>query len=252
MIRIGAFSQMKITYLIGGNDVSKQVFYHVTCRNNVQSILSKGLTISKGVNKDAIGDERKGICLCKQEDVPYWLILLGLLNNCAIFKVQGLDGRRIKQYKYCAYSEYMYSIKILPQQLELVRIDSVIMQADINFAMQKLCEEYIMTISHLVWQVYKIYDKGKIDRYDGQYLTLSFKALITALPHIDYKHCNKIWVCNYVRECSDYGEIVITDIEENGTRRLYEILMDYPKDKWYEYRKWLYCYIRQELMFLFV
>ena len=59
-------------------------------------------------------------------------------------------------------------------------------------------------------------------------------------------------VCNYVRECSDYGEIVITDIEENGTRRLYEILMDYPKDKWYEYRKWLYCYIRQELMFLFV
>ena len=35
MIRIGAFSQMKITYLIGGYDVSKQVFYHVTCRNNV-------------------------------------------------------------------------------------------------------------------------------------------------------------------------------------------------------------------------
>ena len=56
--------------------MAEPVYFHVTTKDRLDSILEKGLLPDKGKNSEKCGDSRNCIYLCTEDEIPHWAFLL--------------------------------------------------------------------------------------------------------------------------------------------------------------------------------
>lgn len=220
-------------------------YYHVTKNENVSSILANGLISSTGTNSKKIEDNRKGIFLCDTADIPYWSILLGLVGDCAVFEVTLPDEAKPEYLRYCCYGEYLYTEDISPENIVLANIPTSSQEA-----MTALCQQYLITFSRFSsdYMYYHMYAEQTEEDY--LYIRGMLKAIIAVLPHLNYASCDKQKILDFYTEYSDEGETVFTDYLEGIDEMLFDSMLWFGGNEFYDDIKVLHDFIKNNLDFI--
>lgn len=215
------------------------IYYHLTTKENAAKIKKYGLRPFRGKRADQIGEEREGIFLCEEKDVPYWSIVL---NLDYIVKIEGL--KPIKKtddtyFNYTNYAEWVYDGMISPEKLKVrkLRKDTKRMK-DAN---KILAESYLWDLSNFVLFCAKAYN---YDRYDKDSILYMANAFDLVLPSLDYSVFETEELKDILRHIGD-GNYAFTDMYLDTGRTLWEQLIKYPWDYTFEARKRIYEYINR-------
>lgn len=190
-------------------------YYHLTKREKVAHILTDGLKPQVGGNTDSVGDALAVTYMCKEEDVPYWKLIL---DYDALLKIQLSDSPTHRK-GYGAYSEYSIDYSIPASEITEVPMPEVsISVVDI------LRREYLESISAVVlYWVRGIHQQYTIEDDDVTYINVTMKNYLQILRRLDYATADKERVKVWLRDYADDGEYALTDTYLNTGRRLYEV-----------------------------
>jgi hypothetical protein len=87
------------------------ILYHLTTKNNLDSILKNGLIPQIGKNSSFVGEEDPYIYLSNLDDIHIWSIIFKDYDICITVDV---DEQEVEEYKYEIYSEFLYK-QIIPK-----------------------------------------------------------------------------------------------------------------------------------------
>lgn len=215
----------------------EKYLYHVTTKEKADRILSQGLIPMLGENSVFAGEIAPAICLCKKEDLPYWMILF---QRDIILRVN-IEGIPMDDHiEYEDYEEWRTTEFIAPDRIKVAHID-----LEKHTAMQNLCLGYLMDLSRVTLLCARYYEhKGYMSGKDlGEYLD----SMIWVLNCLDYQSLDKKVIVEYLKKEGDSGEYMLTDRYKNSDKRLYSMLPCYPHDKLEEKRRELYGLIEEKL-----
>lgn len=203
-------------------------FYHLTDKDALPGILKNGLIPQIGPRSESAKETENFVFLCRHKDIPYWKILI---NKPVLLRVY-LDQEKTEEYGYDCYSEYLVKDKIPPENIKRVypKIDTV-------KAMKDLCVSYIYTFSHLVTDFARYY-RGD-DYVNKERLETQLTVLKIGTQNLDYSSLTKKEIRKELKDAGENGGYTFVDRYMNTDRRLYEQLLYYPEDDFFESRKWL-------------
>lgn len=232
-------------------------YYHLTTKDKVASILKEGLKPSRGRNVIRIHDDEQKPCvyLTGENDIPYWAIVLGC-DACIQVPVRSIQktGLYYAYWKenqpslYCE-SEHQYYKPIPPDLLKEIPMPTPIQMRNANL---KLARHYISIISTLTDQLcryyrhYAVYTKSE-HRHTEEWFDRVFRILKVILPRVDFHRVRYEEIVKYLRSEARDGETMFTDTINFTDTRLWELLPQYPKDKFQKRRRWLYVWLIQNL-----
>lgn len=213
-------------------------YYHLTTEENAKRILEEGLLPIHGEHKNMIHDEREGIFLCGEKDVPYWKIILGL---SVVLEVSNIKIEEENIYNYSYYKEYVYEKKIESENIRRVKMENKKANAD---AMKDLCYQYLYWLSSFTVHCARYYFYDMEEEMLHESIDIDADCLLAVLPHLDYSICGTDEIKEFLIEEGDSGEYTICDKYVPTGHRLYVQLIHYPKDDLSTKRRKIYEYIK--------
>lgn len=211
-----------------------EIYYHLTSSDKIESILKNGLIPRIGDNSSIVNERKPAIYLCKKDDLPYWKILLGDKMNIIIEITNG-HVMSNSFMNYLKYKEWLKFSKITPNHLKVVNMD-----IDTSDALENLRKSHIRMISEFCVLCAKYYTESH--RYYGdkeihdeiEHLS---KYLKSVLPRLKYEDASQSAIRDFVYTDGDSGEFTLSDLycpshatEEQKSKRLWEMLSEYPDD----------------------
>lgn len=215
------------------------ICYHTTKQENVQNILKNGLTPNHyGSNKKFINDERTGIFLCNRQSVPYWMIIL---NHDALLQINLPANTQIDRFNYTLYSEIIYKNNIPP---EAIKQRTTPFQSELCVANKILCESIITLLSYMTSTCANFYNRPDSDKeHFKQYIKNRTITIRTTGEAVKFQQISDQTLSDMLRELGEDGQYTFCDTYKNTPIRLWEQLMEYPKDDTYEDRQYIYDFI---------
>lgn len=228
--------------------MAKDYFYHLTKREKLKDILSKGLVPCVGENSRAVSEEESFIYLCKKKDIPFWKILV---DSDVLLRVD-MDGisdfnEKESKYPYILYDEYLYNKVITPD-----RIKECSMECKTENAMKALCLNFLYSISYISTTCARYY--GDIQEYDEESRQRLFESLKWQLDNfsviskrLDYSILSKDIIKKKIKEMGEACMFVFTDTYNQTDKRLYEQMILFPEDELMGKRREVYDFLIENL-----
>lgn len=223
------------------------MLYHVTTKENAKRILKEGLRASIGDNSSLIGEDEKAVYLCRRSSVKQWRILLDRHTVLGIDE-KGTEGKDVHEFAYDSCKELIVYGDIAPEYIKRVYIPK-----DDRDVMQTLCRSYIYSISHFCVSCARYYYHRDNEKKPDSYVLSAMEnvkhyitVLSCILPRLDYSVLDKQEIRDQLRSMytNDYT-CTICDYYADENKRLYQKLVEFPKDDFYEGRKFIYQFIKQ-------
>lgn len=214
--------------------------YHLTNNNNIESIMKHGLLPRCGNNSLLVDDYNEKICLSTLNDIPYWY--LNLSDADALLKINCPDDIEIVKKSYDTYDEYTIYDPISPK---LIEIEPNIPQPKL-FHMKQIAKENLYFITYLVHDIFDKYDC--IDGFDENQLKLEISSAIKMFDKI--KPADVLTLKEMFTEQEKYDftisdKLTLEDWNFKISGPAWELLIQYPDDKFTELRTKLYeCIIK--------
>ena len=213
------------------------MLFHVTKKENIESILQEGIVAQIGMNSQNVMETENMVYLCDETSVPYWSIILGA---DAVFKVSGIKSESCVRYDYGPYIEYAYPYDIAPEHIEVFS-DAI---PGREAAMKDLCLSYINTVSAIAVHTARFYDNP--DLWNGQtykadisrqILKSELYSTTAVLERLDFSVCPVEDMRSRIIDRGENGHYVFTDYYKSTDNRLWEMFDLYPDDELKEGRK---------------
>lgn len=229
--------------------------YHVTTKENAEKILKEGLIPQIGEHSKAVYECDEYIYLCDHKSIKFWKILM----NCDVvleIDMKGIEDNIIDTvgYGYDDYYEYIVEEPIKAERISLFT-DKITQE---KAAMRKLCELYIIDISRTIaneiirpYSRHEVYNTMLKDE-DIKYIKEMLSSLLYSLHNLKYSILtdkNKEHIRQMLTKEGDSGEYTLFDRYFDEDKKLWQKMIEFPKDETYELRKELYDFIDKNLAF---
>ena len=155
-----------------------EIFYHVTYPENVAQILQEGLHTQIGPRSLSVEEDEPSVYLCREQDIPYWMILLGATE---VLKIEGVARDTLNGFSYDTYKEFLSSQDIPAECVSAVKIE-----VDLEAAMKDLCKSYMYSLSVFVTQCAQYYNREPRSAGFFKQIERQANTLILNLPKINY------------------------------------------------------------------
>lgn len=207
------------------------MYYHLTKPEYLDYIFRDGLIPQIGDNSSLVQEEEAAIYLCDWNSLPYWQILL---DRTIALEVDIPDS--LKEVRYSLYSEYLVSEPIPADRLKAIKV-----AAPTKWHMRELCLDSLGVLSALSVRFARFYDGQFDEDREGceHDLQLTVPALLKTMQRYNYSVLTRQEIRSCLKELGEDGEYTFCDTYNNTSVRLYEQLLDYPKDKLLDVRQQL-------------
>lgn len=221
--------------------------YHLTTKENLESILKDGLKCTIGEHSTFAKEKEPFIYLCDYEDILYWSIILG---RDVVVKIphEIVDLTYINYNNYNnLYSEYVYNKNIDSEYITQIELPEYNQKC-----MDILCEDFINTLNRICehsamifTEDYKYYNKG--DLLQGTLQELN--AFLYICNNLNYKSVDQNRLKKYIEDLGvEQCDFTFCDKYNNTEKRLWEQLIEYDCDKELKEKfKQIYDYIKINL-----
>lgn len=216
-------------------------YYHLTSESCLAGILEKGLVPQRGARSNSVCEDRSAVFLCKEEDIPYWQILL---NQPVLLKVD-MTSPIVETFCYSCYNEYLYDGIISPEHLSVITHNASSYRT--NDVMTVLCRSYLDSISRFTCDC-AYYYSGQAN-YPEDYLLDAANSLIAVLSNLNYNITDMSMWEKYVADCGSEGEYTFCDWYCETDSKLWEQLIKYPSDNLADARQWIYDFVDEMFPF---
>ena len=211
------------------------MLYHLTNHNNIKSIMEHGLLPRCGNNSLLVNDYAEQICLSTLNDIPYWH--LNLLDADVLLKVNCPDGINILKTSYDIYDEYAVYDPIPPKFIE---IEPNIPESK-SFHVKQIAKENLYFMTYLVHDIFDKYDC--IDGFNENQLEREITSAIKMFDKI--KPADALTLKEMFTEQEKYDftisdKLTLEDWDFKISGPVWELLIQYPDDKFTELRTKLY------------
>ncbi len=201
------------------------MYYHLTSKENIDSILNNGLLPKIGSNSNLVSETDKCIYLTDKESLPVWMILL---NKDMILAIDINREMRTCNYGAGLYNEYITKDPIPASAIKV----SATIDFDRNYYTKKILIEYMYTISIICSNIARLYAR----KQDIDINTVNeIKSISTVLSRLDsskFSDDDYAEIKDYIRKYGDEGEFTLCDTYFNEKRKLYQILTDYDSGEY--------------------
>ena len=212
------------------------LYYHVTSRSNLNSILKGGLVALKGNHSNLVHEEQENVYLCGKKDVPHWICELGLIEDYVILEVR--LPKKLKPLRYSNYTEYLID-SVEPELIREVQLDLDFTEA-VSAISQRLMEE----LSHycFVSLMYRLSfdddDEADINEAIGCLHSLAEGIEQVAFHTIDWSSVDLSCFLDPLRIIDEDGKYPFTDVvmidtpfsKREEELRIWQLLERYPKN----------------------
>ena len=198
-------------------------YYHLTSAVKLNGIMRDGLLPDVGSNSSKVGEDVNMVYLCKEDDVPYWKLIL---DRDTLLEVRISSDTNIDRYAYGYYTEYLYPYVIPAEQLRLVAMTLVPMHI---YDVLRL--EYLMTCSTVINDVVRRYHHKQ--PFDEAYvfgLDATCNNYIATMSRLNYADANRTRLSNCLLREANEGETTLCDLYANTTQRFYQVFEAICKD----------------------
>lgn len=224
-----------------------KTLYHLTNKKSIPDIKTLGLMPGIGYNSGRVNEDRPpATYLTSGESLPYWRILL----DCdALIKVDAscVDESDLRETLYQPYTEFAYD-KIIPASA----LSVVPLPRRSRRAMRVLCSnifDAIQLTCKLAASAH-FHANDPPDGYDE--LVESYKSHLSCAVEcgrkLDFSVLTQAHYRNKMTRDAENGEYVMTDrylptLRNPNTKRLWEMLNEYPESETSERERELYALI---------
>lgn len=210
-----------------------ETMYHVTYKDNVDDILKRGLIPQIGKNSKFAGEPAEMVYLCDRKDVGYWLFVL---NADIVLEVEDVDKDDCSSYEYAFYSEFLYRWDIEPEQIRVVDIKPTKEQ------IKKLCFHYLGRANIACQHIAEYYSDAY--RYSLDTINDEISQVLDKLKRLDFSDVTDEEIAAFMRFSTEETPNTMCDEYYRGGDRLWEMLVQFPKDETFENRKALHDWIK--------
>lgn len=219
--------------------------YHVTDKSSVHLIKKLGIKPQIGDRSMMVNEKKPAIYLCSFSSIQYWRIILGL--DTAVIEVDddSISDKRAYSYSGKMYDEFMHFKPISKDNIRVMDSEEWDTKESYEKAMKDLCYACISSLSSFCVSCIRYYDRLFNDE-DGIMAMLVVRAnsiIKSYFNNLDYSLLSKEDIIKYLTDEGDSGEYTICDMYGNTGKRLYQMLIEYQKDGFYDTRKEIYDYI---------
>ena len=225
--------------------------YHVTDKRSIHLIKKLGIKPQIGDRSMMVNEKEPAIYLCSFDSIQYWRIILGL--DAAVIEVNddSVSDKRAYSYGGKLYDEFIHFKHISKDNIRVMDSNEWDTKESYEEAMKNLCYACISSLSSFCVSCIRYYNRvfnnGSCHTDDDKsinILTIRANSIIKSYANIlDYSLLSKEDIIKYLVSEGDSGEYTICDKYGNTNKRLYQMLIEYPKDGFYDTRKEIYDYI---------
>ncbi len=215
-------------------------YYHLTAEANLAGILKDGLIPQFGNNSNIILDHRKAVFLCKEEDIAYWQIILGLP---ILLEVRDIDPSY--EFEYSHYKEYLYEGIIQPEQITVITHNAETYRT--KKVMTTLCSSYLIGLS-MFTRACAYYYNNQLECTEED-MFAEAQSFTAVLDKLDYSVADMSEWQNYLKAFGEDGEYTFCDTYCNTETKLWQQLIKYPSDSLAEARQQIYDFIDKTFPF---
>lgn len=221
--------------------MKEKYLYHLTNKENLPSIFKNGLELRIGHNSKQVHEEKPLLCLCRYRDLPYWKTILG---ESTVLRVK-VDITQCEKYDYAYYSEFLCKQKIKPENIQKVYTPKANKKQ-----MQELCVNYLYALSQLTLKAARYYtyidgDDKELTAERKESFEIILDGMMAVIKNLDYSVVSQEELGKKLREIGDEGLYTFLDYYMRTENRLYEQLILYPKDEFFEKREKLYKWFKE-------
>lgn len=236
------------------NRMNKTYYYHLTTPENAEIIMKNGLKPMLGENAKSIKDVKPALCLCTEKSVDAWAILLGVNT---VIKLTVPSENKLEQITDCHCTDEFHYGETIPAKY-LIESYTIEPSKDI---LNELRSDYIMSLSRFCELCARYYtegtgwkDGGELQEEIEEDIEMYGNALIPVIPRLNYPEMNRQDIQNELRMFGDSGAYTFCDeyviyYDKKPTKRLYQMLIEYPDDKFTELRKSVYKLIKENFKY---
>lgn len=210
-------------------------FYHLTTEDNVNSILKDGLIPHIGERSQSVGELKKHVYLCNEEDVPFWSAVLSLPVVLKVnMKEAEINTNNVYHYSY-------YSETLIDTPISAERICRSNISTELTAEQKKdLSLSYLGMISYtcVKFATYITYisdtEKESMARHNLNNAEVLIKSLQFTLPNLDFSGVTAKMLRDCLHEMGNSGLYTLCDRYEPDCKegeknlRLYELLDKHP------------------------
>lgn len=218
-------------------------YYHLTQPEFIDSIRKEGLKPMLGERSKSIGDKKEKICLCSENSIDAWSIMLG---TNTVIKIIVPDEDKIKLVDITEISdEYNYD-GVIPSEY-IVDIFTVKPKKAV---LDQLRYDYIWGLSEFCTYCARYYTELDSENADEEYLCeledeirITGELLIPVIPRLKYREMSKEGRKDILKMIGNQGAYSFCDdydvnVEEGkSVKKLYQMLILYPEDDLTEIRQ---------------
>lgn len=211
------------------------MFYHLTNKENVESIIRTGLVPRYGANSDMCSDDKGFVYLCGFHAVDYWS---WLLNKDTIIGFEIHQPLKLEYTWYGSYSEFRTTSRFHVFNTTV----SPVTRKD--WVLPILHKGYSETLGHLCQKV--LCEMMQFGTLNLQTINEVYSVVqVCSRIHLDC--ADKQAVYKHLREYGDEGETTFLDMFEMTSVPLYEQLLKYNDSRSALARELLYATINSIL-----
>lgn len=229
--------------------MNKTYYYHLTTPENAAIIMQNGLKPMLGERAKSVKESKPALCLCSEKSIDAWAILLGINT---VVKLTVPSEKKLEKVADCdCTDEFRYDgeipAKYIVESYEIKPSQDVLDQ---------LRYDYIMTLSRFCELCARYYtegtgwkDGGELQEEIEEDIKIYGECLIPVIPRLRYTEMDRQEIRNDLRRFGDSGAYTFcddyaVDYSKKPIKRLYQMLVEYPDDKFTELRKSVYKLIK--------
>lgn len=227
--------------------------YHVTNKENLNSILHWGLTPRIGSHSKEMEEQEKRLYLCDRKSVAAWMVLL---KADVVLKIKIQDPDKfhlIEKFEYNSgidnskkYVEYITDSTIRKENISVIYNRNL---ADEESRWMKyLCFDYLDYLSNFCYYA-AMYNSGNDDNKSYYLLRMKqmYKVINPVIDNLKFSSCGSYALRNYLINKSNKLCYCLADHYYDTDMRLYEKLIRYDYDEMKEERRRVSDYIYDNL-----
>lgn len=209
--------------------------YHITKRSKLESIMRDGLIPQIGDNSELCDEPAEVVYLCKESDIPYWVVLL---DGDVVLRIENEESEFVYR-RFDCYGEFRTHHRIYPDKITEVPIPAT---ADAKLVLQR---EYLLSLSREIVYVVTSWDKGR--SVDFEMMSRVFTVDIEIMSKLNYETLDRELIKGWLSDEGNDGEYTLLDTFMNTPKRLYEVLAEIDNPIGIEQRVAVYNFLKEKL-----
>lgn len=257
------YDEIGVSSFFAANNKPKNVeyYYHLTDAKNITDIFRDGLVPKIGDNSTSVDEQKEAVYLCKEEDIPYWVLHTGKKYVLKV-TIDSSKKDKLRKYNYGStlslariqgiddynFSEYLY--------------DSIIPSKDIKFIgkyedIESFSSKQFMKIQRQVTLSSLItlseFCSACADKYtkenskDDDAIRHLASVVIAVVSKLDYSVISKVEIRKLFQYMAYSGQHTMCDRYLNKSYNLWQALITYEADDLIDCKATIYQFIKINL-----